>query len=83
MRFAMELPRTEQPKKLDHSRLKRSAILHQAGAPCKKSKKRVFGSVLIERSLARELGDHASIDFGAKDVSCVVTLPLGTDVKPG
>ena len=32
-----------------------------SGAPCEKSEKRGFGSVLIERSVARELGDHASL----------------------
>jgi len=57
--------------------------LETSGAPCEKSEKRGFGSVLIERSVARELGDHASLDFAAEFVSCVLTLPLRADVKPG
>ena len=48
----------------------------QGGPPVKPPLRRGFGSRLIERSLARELGGKATLDFAAKGLRCAVVARL-------
>jgi two-component system CheB/CheR fusion protein len=40
-----------------------------------KPKRRGFGTELIERSLAYDLGGEASLEFGADSLNCMIVLP--------
>jgi PAS domain S-box-containing protein len=53
------------------------------GPPVSKPLRRGFGSRLIERSLASELGGKAAIDFAPGGVVCLITGTTTTDGFPG
>jgi two-component sensor histidine kinase len=51
------------------------------GPPCSKPAKKGFGSLLIERGGASELGGEVETDFAPEGFRCILTLPLGKDVR--
>ncbi|WP_203076149.1 PAS domain-containing protein [Falsiroseomonas ponticola] len=54
----------------------------RGGPPAAPPERQGFGTRLIERSLAHDLGGTTRIDFAAEGVSCVVEAPLAGVVAP-
>jgi PAS domain S-box-containing protein len=51
------------------------------GPPVVAPKNRGFGSRMIEKGLAAELGGQVALSFPAEGVECVIDAPLGRDVR--
>ncbi|TGT91258.1 MULTISPECIES: chemotaxis protein CheB [unclassified Mesorhizobium] len=49
------------------------------GPPVAKPSRKGFGSRLIERALAAELGGEVSVDYASAGVMCTLIAPLGAD----
>ena len=51
----------------------------EGGPPAAPPSRKGFGSRLIERSLAVELGGHVSLDYAASGVICTIDVALPAD----
>jgi two-component sensor histidine kinase len=51
----------------------------EGGPPAAPPSRKGFGSRLIERSLAVELGGHVSLDYAASGVTCTIDVALPAD----
>lgn len=52
--------------------------VESGGPPVKKPERQGFGSKLIQRGLAQQLGGEIKLDFAPSGIRCVITFPLST-----
>jgi two-component sensor histidine kinase len=52
--------------------------VESGGPPVKKPERQGFGSKLIQRGLAQQLGGEIKLDFAPAGIRCVITFPLST-----
>jgi two-component sensor histidine kinase len=52
--------------------------VESGGPPVKKPERQGFGSKLIQRGLAQQLGGEIKLDFAPSGARCVVTFPITT-----
>jgi len=52
--------------------------VESGGPPVRKPERQGFGSKLIQRGLAQQLGGEIKLDFAPAGVRCVITFPLST-----
>ncbi|MGF9756221.1 HWE histidine kinase domain-containing protein [Microvirga sp. 0TCS3.31] len=54
--------------------------VESGGPPVKKPERQGFGTKLIQRGLAQQLGGEIKLDFAPAGVRCVITFPIATMV---
>jgi len=52
--------------------------VESGGPPVKKPERQGFGSKLIQRGLAQQLGGEIKLDFVPTGIRCVITFPIST-----
>jgi two-component sensor histidine kinase len=55
--------------------------VESGGPPVKKPERQGFGTKLIQRGLAQQLGGEIKLDFAPAGIRCVITFPITTTVS--